>query len=494
MTVRKTISPAPVPRLPRLSRLAAALALAASLAACAVGPAYERPDIATPVNWKEAAPAAGWTAAAPADAHPRGPWWTLFGDATLNELAERVQVSNQNIAAAAATYAQAQAAVREQRSALFPTLGISGSARRSGTRETGSASGSAAVALEGDWAPDLWGRVREATNSAQAQAQASEADLAAARLSIQGALASNYFSLREADVEMQVVDASIAGYERSLTIARNRYEAGIAPQSDVTQAETQLANTRADRASLVRTRAVLEHAIAVLAGAAPADFSLAPARWTPTVPDIPLAVPSELLQRRPDIAASERAVASANAQIGIARSAYYPTLSLSASLGRTAGSVSNLFNASDTLWSLGLSVAQVVFDAGAIGARVDQAQAGRDAAVARYRQTVLTAFQGVEDQLSAVAALRQQEDLRRAASVAADKTEQQVQNRYFAGQVSYVEVVLAQISALNARRNLLQVQVARQLAAVGLIQAMGGGWQAAEMAEMTDKASQPASR
>ncbi|RYY84449.1 MAG: efflux transporter outer membrane subunit, partial [Comamonadaceae bacterium] len=310
-------------------------------------------------------------------------------------------------------------------------------------------------------------------------AQASEADLAAARLSAVGELAINYFSLREADAELALLADTIEGYERSYTIARNRYEAGIAAQSDVLQAQTQLVNTRAERVALQRSRDTLEHAIAVLIGAAPADFRLpALAAWSPTVPAVPLGVPSTLLQRRPDIAAAERAVAVANAQIGIERSAYYPSLSLGGSLSRSATRVQDLFSASTTLWALGISATQVLFDAGAIGARVDAARAGHEAAVARYRQTVLAAFQNIEDQLTATASLAQQEALRREASAAADKTEQQILNRYRAGQVSYTEVVTAQASALSARRTVLQLQVNRQTAAVGLIQGLGGGWDA----------------
>ncbi|MDM0042683.1 efflux transporter outer membrane subunit [Variovorax sp. J22G21] len=473
-------------RIPFLRSTTTALALAALLAGCAVGPTYERPAIASPSAWKEAPAAEGWLPAAPADALDRGEWWQLFNDAGLNELAARVQVSNQNIAAAVASYAQATALVREQRAGLFPTVGLSGSAGRSGDRTAGTSSGSSSVGLNVDWAPDVWGRLRAAVGSAQASAQASAADLAAARLSAHGELAINYFSLREADAELALLADTIEGYERSYTIARNRYDAGIAAQSDVLQAQTQLVNTRAERVALERTRATLEHAIAVLVGAAPADFKLPPlAAWTPAVPAVPLGVPSTLLQRRPDIAAAERAVAVANAQIGIERSAYFPSLNLSGSLSRSASRVQDLFSASNTLWSLGLSAAQVLFDAGAIGARVDSAKAGHEAAVARYRQTVLTAFQGVEDQLTATASLAQQEALRREASVAADKTEQQLLNRYRAGQVSYTEVVTAQASALNARRTVLQLGVNRQVAAVGLIQGLGGGWDAAWLKDAT---------
>lgn len=461
-----------------------ALAFAALLAGCAVGPRYEQPTTSLPATWKEAAAAEGWLPAAPADALDRGEWWKLFGDPALDELAARVQVSNQNIAAAVANYAQAQALVREQRAALFPTVTADGSARRSGARNTAPSS-TASASLQADWAPDVWGRLRQAVSGAQASAQASEADLASARLSAVGELATNYFSLREADAELQLLAVTLQGYERSLEIARNRYNAGIAAQTDVLQAQTLYVNTQAERVALQRTRDTLEHAIAVLVGAAPAEFVLRPADWTPVVPGIPAGVPSTLLQRRPDIAAAERAVAAANAQIGIARSAYFPSLTLNAALSSSASRVGDLFNASNMLWSLGLSVTQTVFDAGAIGARVDAAKASHEAAVAGYRQTVLTAFQNVEDQLTAGASLAQQEGLRREASAAADLTEQQFLNRYRQGQVSYTDVVTAQVSALNARRTLLQLQVNRQSAAVALIQALGGGWQAGWTAPAT---------
>lgn len=461
-----------------------ALAFAALLAGCAVGPRYEQPTTSLPATWKEAAAAEGWLPAAPADALDRGEWWKLFGDPALDELAARVQVSNQNIAAAVANYAQAQALVREQRAALFPAVTADGSARRSGARNTAPSS-TASASLQADWAPDVWGRLRQAVSGAQASAQASEADLASARLSAVGELATNYFSLREADAELQLLAVTLQGYERSLEIARNRYNAGIAAQTDVLQAQTLYVNTQAERVALQRTRDTLEHAIAVLVGAAPAEFVLRPADWTPVVPGIPAGVPSTLLQRRPDIAAAERAVAAANAQIGIARSAYFPSLTLNAALSSSASRVGDLFNASNMLWSLGLSVTQTVFDAGAIGARVDAAKASHEAAVAGYRQTVLTAFQNVEDQLTAGASLAQQEGLRREASAAADLTEQQFLNRYRQGQVSYTDVVTAQVSALNARRTLLQLQVNRQSAAVALIQALGGGWQAGWTAPAT---------
>ena len=452
---------------------------AAALSACAVGPDYQRPSTATPAAFKEAPlPQAGWLPAAPADTLDRGPWWQLFGDADLNALAQQVEVSNQNVAAAVAAYAQSRALVREQRASLFPSITIDGSAKRSGGGASNGASNSLQLGVGASWALDIWGRLGRGVESAQANAQASDAELAAARLSAQGELATNYFSLRDADTELALVRSTVEGFERSLTITQNRYDAGIAPRTDVLQAQTQLANTRADLATLTSQRAVLEHAIAVLIGKAPAEFSLPVAPWNMTVPTVPLFVPSELLQRRPDIAAAERAVAAANAQIGIQRSAYFPSLSLSGSVGNSGSRVADLFGASTSLWSLGLSVAQTLFDAGATRARVEGAEASRDAAIARYRQTVLTAFQAVEDQLSSTRSLAEQASLRRAASEAADLTEQQLINRYKAGQVSFTEVVTAQASALSARRSLSQLAANRQASAIALIQALGGGWHA----------------
>ena len=463
-----------------------ALALAAVLAGCAVGPAYEVPTSAAPAGWKEQKTAEGWLPAAPADALDRGEWWKLFGDATLDELAARVQVSNQNIAAAVANYTQAQALVREQRAGLFPSVSFDGSGKRSGTvggNASASPSNTFGATLGASWTPDVWGRLREAVNSAQANAQASEADLASARLSAVGDLATNYFSLREADAEIVLLDETILGYQRAFEITSNRYQAGIAAQTDVLQAQTQLVNAKAERVGLQRTRATYEHAIAALLGVAPADFSLPAAQWTPVVPGVPLGVPSTLLQRRPDIAAAERTVAAANSQIGIARAAYFPNIGLTASVGSSASRVKDLFSSANSLWSLGFSVAQVVFDAGAIAANVDSAKASYESSVARYRQTVLTAFQAVEDQLTASATLAEQEGFRREASAAADKTEQQLLNRYRAAQVNYTDVVTAQAAALSARRTLVQLQVSRQTTAIALIQAMGGGWQAGWMGD-----------
>ncbi|WP_296950115.1 efflux transporter outer membrane subunit [uncultured Massilia sp.] len=468
-----------------------AMLLAAVLAAgCAVGPAYQVPATPAPANFKEMQ---GWVPAAPADALERGPWWTLFDDPVLNELAAQVEVSNQNVAAAVAAYAQARALVAEQRATLFPAVSLSASGTRSGTRNGGRAAtvdpngniiggggGNVAnnyrLSLGGSWEPDVWGRLRAGVTAAGASAQASAADLAAATLSAQGELAANYMALRSADAQRQLLATTIEGYERELRITQNRYDVGIIPHSDVYQAETQLATARSDLLALDNQRAQLEHAIAVLIGKAPAEFALAPAPWNVTVPDVPVGVPSTLLQRRPDIAGAERRVAAANEQIGIARSAYFPDIGLTASYGTAASRVGDLFNASAAAWSFGLSAAQTLFDAGATRARVAGARAAHEQSVANYRQTVLNAFADVEDQLAATRVLAQQQELRRQASEAAAKVEQQVTNRYRAGQVSYSEVVQAQVTALNARRSLIQVQSDRQTTAIALIQSLGGGW------------------
>lgn len=459
------------------------VALALLTSSCAVGPSYQRPSALDVSAYKEAGE---WVGAAPADALERGPWWLLFNDPVLNDLAGRVAISNQNVAAAVAAYAQARALVAEQRAALFPSVTLGGSATRTGNGG-GTANANVAVgnrsssnyqaSLGAAWEPDVWGRLQSVANGAAALEAASAADLATARLSAQGELAVNYLSLRQQDAQKALLASTLAGFARSLDITQNRYSVGVAAKTDVLQAQTQLANARADEAGLQRTRAQLEHAIAVLVGQAPGNFALAAApHWTPTVPDVPVGVPSTLLQRRPDIAAAERRMASANAQIGVATAAYYPSLNLNASAGTAASRVADLFSAPAALWSLGLSAAQVVFKGGALDARVDGATAAYDQTVARYRQVVLSAFQNVEDQLSAARVLQTQQTLRAEASKAADQVEQQVLNRYRSGQVGYTEVITAQTTALAARRALVQATGDRQTTAVALIQSLGGGW------------------
>ncbi len=453
---------------------APALLLTLLLAGCAVGPDYRQPAVAAPAAFKEAE---GWVAAQPADAIERERWWTLFKDPLLDELAPRVALSNQNVAAAVAAYAQARALVGQQRAALLPAVNLSASGNRTNVATAATPTQRVRVDLGASWEPDVWGRLQRTVEAASANAQASAGDLATATLSAQGELVSNYLLLRQADAQRQLLQSAIADYERVVTITENRYRAGVAAKTDLLQAQTQLANARSDHAGLASQRAQLEHAIAVLVGEAPSAFSIAArSDWQPRVPDVPLLLPSELLQRRPDIAAAERRVAAANAQIGITRSAYFPSLTLNASGGGFGGSFAGLLASPTSVWSVGFALTQTVFNAGLVKSRVQGAEAAYDAEVARYRQTVLVALQGVEDQLVAARVLNEQQTLLAEAADASRLAQQQVLNRYRAGQVSFLEVVVAQTTALNARRALLQAQVNRQVAGVALIQALGGGW------------------
>jgi NodT family efflux transporter outer membrane factor (OMF) lipoprotein len=481
---------------PATSVCAAAPACALLLAACSQIPPYEVP--ATPDAAHYAEPLPGWMAAAPADTLARAPWWQLFADPQLDSLASRVAVSNQTVASAQAAVEESRALLREQRSAWFPTVGLTAGASRSGrggasgTTSTGTSADNAragnvfSLGLGASWEPDVWGRVSAGVSSAEAGAQASAADLASATLSAQGTFVVDYLSAREADAEIAIFKSTIEGYRRALQITQNRYAAAIAQKSDVLQAQTTLANAQADLAALVQTRAQVAHAMAVLVGETPATFALPAGTWNAdAVPAIPVGIPSELLQRRPDIASAERHVAAANAQVGVARSAWFPSITLSASAGQDAARLGDLFDASATTWSFGLALAETLFDAGLRSAQVAAARAAWSATVADYRQTVLTAFQGVEDQLSAADSLQQQQALRRDASEAADQTEQQMLNRYREGIVAYTDVVTAQATALSARRSLLQITLSRQTAAVQMIEALGGGWTTRQLADST---------
>jgi len=450
------------------------------LSACTVGPAYQRPDVPTPNTFKEAPPAddSTWFPAAPADALDRGPWWELFEDPVLSSLVSQVQVTNQNVAAAVASYAQAQALVSQQRAALFPAIGLDAGATRNGGKGAVASGSNFRLGFTASWEPDLWGQLRLAVTGAQASAEASAANLAGATLSAQAAVATNYFALREADNEIALLTNAVSAYERARQITQNQYDAGIAQRTDVLQAQTQLETTRANLSEIVGQRARLEHAIALLVGRAPAEFSIAVAPWNARVPGVPLVVPSTLLQRRPDIAAAERAVAAANAQIGIQRAAYFPNIGLTASYGTAGGTLLSLFRTSGSVWSLGLTLAQTIFDAGAIAAKVEGAEAARDVAIANYRQTVLASFVAVEDQLATIRSLAEQDSQRRAASADADRTEQLTLNQFLQGQVPYTTVIVVQVIALNARQALSQLMSSQQAAAVALIQALGGGWHA----------------
>lgn len=458
-----------------------------SLTGCNLAPPYARPTATIPQAFKEEP---GWRTARPADDVARGAWWRLFNDPVLDGLENRVIVSNQNLAAAAAAYAQARALVREQRASLLPTVSLSAGATRAGsfgngaspvvTGGTGSSTlGSAnnyTFSIGGSWEPDLWGRIGNTVRQASAQAEASRADLANATLSAQGELALDYVQLRAIEAQKIVLDATIVAYQRALAITSNRYAVGVAAKVDVLQAETQLRSTRATGVDLIRQRAILEHAIAVLVGENPSTFSLAVAPWNRAVPDIPSVLPASLLERRPDIAGAERRVAAANAGIGIARAAFFPTLDLSGSVGPSASSLGTLFDAASSVWSLGIRGALTLLDFGARSAQVAQARHAYEQTVAEYRQTVLTAFQQTEDQLVAIQILGEVGAERSAAAVAANRVEQLTQNQYVAGLIAYSDVITAQTTALSARQADITALLNRQTAAISLVQAIGGNW------------------
>ena len=471
----------------RRSTAVALLLAGGALSACAVGPNYQRPPVTTPPAFKEAQ---GWTPAVPADAVDRGDWWTLFGDDKLNELEAKVEVSNQNLKAAEAAYRQARALVAEDRASLFPAVDLTGSATRSqhgATQVTGvngqtasvraPAANSYQASLGASWEPDIWGKIRRTVESAKGSAQASEADLANARLSAQSELAADYIQLRLADANKRLLTATVDGYAKSLQITQNQYKVGVAAKSDVLQAQTQLVSTQASLVDVDNQRASAEHAIAVLIGVAPADFALEPVPdWTPKPPPTPKGLPSTLLQRRPDVAGAERRAMAANAQIGVATAGFFPDITLSGSYGFGSSALKSLFNSSNAAWSYGGNLAQTVFDAGATLERVRGARAGYDQATATYRQTVLTAFQQVEDGLAAARVLQDEAVYRQEASASADQAEQILLNQYRAGQVAYTSVVVAQATALSARESLLQIQGQRVTNAISLVAALGGGW------------------
>lgn len=464
----------------------ALLLLVLFLTGCNLAPKYQTPLMTLPENYKEAP---GWAPAEPADAVARGEWWRLFDDPVLNELEAQVIVTNQNVASFRAAYHAARALVITQRAALFPLVSLTGSRSRS-IPFTGSSSGDFVSGAGGalsassnfmfgigaSWEPDLWGRLSNVVSQAEAGVDASEGDLVNAALSAQGELAANYIQLRGIDAQRELLDQIIEDYRRALKIATNKYEAGTVARSDVFQAQTSLSNATATRQDLDRQRAVLEHAIAVLIGENPSTFTLAPVVWQPIVPTVPATLPAALLQRRPDIAAAERRVAAANANIGVQRAAYFPQITLTAGARTTTSAMEQLFKASTGLWSFGISGAQTLLDFGARRGQVLQAKALFDQAVAQYRQTVLIAFQQVEDNLAATRVLADVTHSQTEAAQAAAHAKTIINNQYLSGIVDYSQVILAQTTALNARQAEIQAVINQQAAAVALIQAIGGHW------------------
>jgi NodT family efflux transporter outer membrane factor (OMF) lipoprotein len=450
-----------------------ALLMAVSLASCSMmGPNYRRPQVVTPPQYKESK---DWKIAEPRDGVARGAWWQIFGDPQLNALAEKVDKSNQDLRVAEAQYRRAQAAVQSSRAGLFPTVSGDVSVTRGGS---GSKAPSTAYDLSAraGWELDVWGRVRRGVESSEASAQASAADVESVRLLVQSELVLNYLQLRVIDTQKKLLNESSAAFAKSLEMTQNRYKAGLAGRVDVAQAEAQLKSTQAQAIDTGVQRAQLEHAIAVLLGAAPSEFALPAAPIKVAMPAIPTGLPSELLERRPDVAAAERRVAAANAQIGVAQAAFFPSLTLSAAAGFGSSSFANWLSWPSRFWSLGPALAQTIFDGGLRRSLSDQAIASYDASVATYRQTVLTAFQDVEDSLAALRILEQeakvQEDAVRAARLSLELT----LNQYKAGIVSYLNVVSAQTTLLGNERTELSLLGRRLTAAAQLVRALGGGW------------------
>jgi NodT family efflux transporter outer membrane factor (OMF) lipoprotein len=478
-----------ITRAMKRSRFAPAIvaAMLMPLSACMlVGPDYVRPTVITPDAYKENE---GWKVAQPKDDLIRGAWWEIFGDPQLNALAAQVSISNQNLAVAEAQYREAQALVREARASYFPTATIGiGANRSSPSTTTGVGPPSQRIAvsdyslpLDVSWEIDVWGRIRRTVESNQASAQASAGDLENARLSFQAALAQDYFQLRELDAQKQLLTETVAAFQKFLELIEGLYAQGVDSEADVEAAETQLKTTQAQLINVGVQRAQLEHAIAVLIGKPASDFSIPPTPLTGAPPEIPVGVPSELLERRPDVAASERRVAAANAQIGVAEAAFYPSVTLSASLGLESSSLGKLFSAASRFWSVGASISETVFDGGLRRAQTDFARAAYDASVATYRQTVLTAFQGVEDNLAALRILEQEATVQGEAVNAAGRSVFLTLNQYQAGTVGYLNVITAQTIALNDELTAIQILGQRMTAAVLLVEALGGGWNASDL-------------
>ena len=459
------------------------------LASCTVGPNYVKPTVEVPAAYKENA---GWQVAQPQDATLRGNWWEMFNEPQLNAFEEQVDISNQNVALAEAQFRQARALVQQARAAYFPTVTIGASLNNSSqpasTRISNSSSGRTeptlfAMAVDASWEIDVWGRIRRLVESSQASAQASAADLENARLSAQTELAQDYFQLRTLDTQKQLLDASIVEFQRSLELTNNRYASGVVSRADVLQAQTQLKTTQAQAIDVGVQRAQFEHAIALLIGkpASVVSIPTAPLAMTTVPPPIPVGVPSEVLERRPDIAAAERQVVAANAQIGVALAAYYPTVSLGATGGFQSTSLSQWISAPSRLWSVGPAISETVFDGGLRAGLTEQARGVYDGTVASYRETVLTAFQEVEDNLAALRILESEAEVQDEAVKAAQQSVTVFTNQYKAGITSYLEVVTAQTAALTNERTAATILGNRMNAAVLLIKALGGGWNVAQL-------------
>jgi NodT family efflux transporter outer membrane factor (OMF) lipoprotein len=455
---------------------------------CAVGPKYHPPVAPAPPAYKELG---NWKPAQPNDRNLGGEWWKIFQDPQLDALELEVNVSNQNLKAAAAQYQQARAVLRYYRADYYPTVTAGPSATR--TRVSANAPTNSALRgatfndfvmpIDVSYQADVWGRVRKNVESYREQAQASAADLATVNLSMHADLAIDYFQARSLDAEEQLLNSTVKQYEEALELNQSRFEGGIASEVDVEQAKTQLQTTRAAAIDVGVARAQFEHAVAILIGKPPAEFSLPPLPLTAPPPRIPVSVPSELLERRPDIAAAERRVAAANAQIGVAKSAYYPLISLTGSGGFESSSITTLLQGPSGLWSVGLSAVGTIFDVGRRRAFTDEARAAYDAQVATYRENVLTGFQQVEDSLAAVRILEHEADVQDEAVVAAQRSLDLSITRYKGGVTTYLEVITAQSAALSDQVTAVDILGRRMANTVLLIQALGGRWDKSSLPE-----------
>jgi NodT family efflux transporter outer membrane factor (OMF) lipoprotein len=476
----------------KLLNLAAALLLI-SLSACSVGPDYVKPKTDTPASFREAD---GWKKAEPQDHVPRGTWWTVFNDTQLNGLEEQVNITNQNIKAAEAQFRQALAVVQAARAAYYPTLTAGPTVSRYhqsavAPGAVGSALSTSGISLNNSdfisevtlsWQLDLWGKVRRQVESSKASAQASAADLEGVRLSAQATLAQDYFQLRSLDSQTKVLGATVEAYRKFLELTKNRYATGVAAQSDVQTALTQLETTEAQFIALGVQRTQMEHAIAILMGKAPSELSIPPSPLDAPPPVVPACLPSELLERRPDIASAERQAAAANAQIGVAIAAYYPTITIGATGGLEASTVAQWFTWPARFWTLGPGVLQqTLFDGGLRGAQTEEARAAYDASAATYRQTVLTAFQQVEDNLSALRILEQQAQAQDVAVNSSIKNLDITINHYKAGTASALDVINTQTTLLSNQLTAVGILGSRMNASVLLIDALGGGWNTADL-------------
>ena len=456
---------------------------ASLLAACSLAPPYKPPQTEEVAQFKEAG---DWMPAQPADAQQRGDWWQVFSDPNLNELETQLNTANPDLQAAVARFVQARAVARQDVSSEFPTLGASASGTRSRSSATGPFSslyGNVPVTsndfiagLNLNWEIDLFGRLRNTANAAKAQAQSSEADAAAVALSLQAELATDYFSLRGDDTTIVLLEDTIKVYDHAYDLTKNRYDEGISAATDVDQADTLRQNARAQLASVRRDRAQLEHSIAVLLGVLPSNFGLDPAQLAGSVPPVSSGLPSVLLQRRPDVARAERAMAAANAQIGVARAAWFPVFTLTGEAGFQSLLGSQWFKAPSRIWSVGPSATVPLLDFGARSAVNQQARAAYDEAVANYRKTTLTAYQEVEDNLAALHHLADEVTADQAASKSAESAASHSDKRYDAGVADYVEVTTTHTAALQEDRDAISARVLQLNAAVALVRATGGGW------------------